>query len=61
MLQNQEAKTMKHIGSLIFDSPLQNGYEEGAEVRSLFPNERIENREGHTVVADLGVYGNRHI
>ena len=34
ILHNQEAKTVRHIGSLVFDSPLQNGYDEGVEVRS---------------------------
>ena len=33
---------MRHIGSLVFDSPLQNGHDKEVEVRSLLPNERLE-------------------
>ena len=34
-IQNQEAKRVREIGSQIFDTPLQNDYEAGVEVRSL--------------------------
>ena len=44
-LQNQEAKTVRHIGSLIFDTPLQQNCDAGAKIRSLLPTERIEERD----------------
>ena len=35
ILQNQEAKKVREIGSLIFETPIQHDYEAGVEVRSL--------------------------
>ena len=46
IMQNQEAKTVRYIGSLIFVTPLQSDYEARVEVRSLLPTERVEEREG---------------
>ena len=39
ILRNQEAKKVRDIGSLIFETPIQHDYEIGAEVRSLLPTE----------------------
>ena len=35
VLRNQEAKRVRDIGSLIFETPIQHDYEAGVEVRSL--------------------------
>ena len=40
ILQNQEPKKIREIGSLIFDTPLQYDYEAGVEVRTLLPTEQ---------------------
>ena len=42
IIQNQEARTVRYIGSLVFDSPLRQGSDEGTEVRPLLPTERLE-------------------
>ena len=34
VIRNQEAKKVRDIGSLIFETPIQHDYEEGVEVRS---------------------------
>ena len=52
ILRNQEAKKVRDIGSLIFETPIQHGYEAGAEVRSLLPTERLEEINGHLAVTD---------
>ena len=39
VLRNQEAKRVREIGSLIFDTPLQHDYEAGAGVRSRLSTE----------------------
>ena len=40
ILRSQEAKRVRDIGSLIFETPIQHDYEAGVEVRSLLPTER---------------------
>ena len=59
--QNQKARTARHIGSLVFDCPLRQEYDEGVEVRSLLPNERLEERDGYTVVTDISPDGVRYV
>ena len=61
ILQNQEARTARHVGSLAFDCPLRQGYDEGVEVISLLPTERLEERNGCTVATDIGADGARYI
>ena len=46
ILQNQEARTVRCIGNLVFGSPLQQRYSEGTEVRTLLPSERLEEGKG---------------
>ena len=48
---------VKHIGSLVSDCPLRYEYDEGVEVRSVFPTEQLEERDGYTVVTDVGPDG----
>ena len=61
ILQNQEARTIRHTRSLAFDCPLRHGYEEGVEVRTLLPAEQLEEeREGCTVLTDADSDGNRY-
>ena len=52
ILRNQEAKQVKDIGSLIFETPIQHDYEAGVEVRSLLSTERLENIDGRLAVTD---------
>ena len=42
ILRNQEAKKVRDIGSLIFETPIQHDYEAGVEVRSLLSTEQLE-------------------
>ena len=58
LLQNQEARTVRPVGSLVLDCPLQNGFDEGVEVRTLLPTEHLEEIEGCTAVTDVGADGN---
>ena len=53
ILRNQEAKKVRDIGSLIFETPIQHDYEVGAEVRSLLPTEQqLEEIDGRLAVTD---------
>ena len=52
ILRNQEAKRVRDIGSLIFETPIQHDYEVGAEVRSLLPTEQLEEVDGRLAVTD---------
>ena len=52
ILRNQQAKKVPDIGSLIFETPIQHGYEAGVEVRSLLPTERLEEMDGRLAVTD---------
>ena len=52
ILRNQEAKKVRDIGSLIFETPIQHDYEVGAEVRSLLPTEQLEEVDGRLAVTD---------
>ena len=52
ILRSQEAKKVRDIGSLIFETPIQHDYEAGAEVRSLLPTERLEEMDGRLAVTD---------
>ena len=44
VIRNQEAKKVRDIGSLIFETPIQHDYEEGVEVRSLLSTWRVRRR-----------------
>ena len=46
VIRNQEAKKVRDIGSLIFETPIQHDYEEGVEVRSLLSSEQLEEMDG---------------
>ena len=50
---NQEAKKVRDIGSLIFETPIQHDYEEGVEVRSLLSSEQLEDMDGRLAVVDV--------
>ena len=53
ILRNQEAKKVRDIGSLIFETPIQHDYEAGVEVRSLLSTERLEEMEGRLALTDV--------
>ena len=53
VIRNQEAKKVRDIGSLIFETPIQNNYEAGVEVRSLLPSEQLEEVDGRLAVLDV--------
>ena len=46
----EEAKQVRDIGSLIFETPIQHDYEAGVEVRSLLSTERLEEIDGRLAV-----------
>ena len=50
VIRNQEAKRVRDIGSLIFETPIQHDYEEGVEVRSLLSSEQLEEIDGRLAV-----------
>ena len=52
ILRNQEAKKVRDIGSLIFETPIQHDYKVEAEVRSLLPTERLEEINGRLAATD---------
>ena len=60
-MRNQEAKQVRNIGSLIFETPIQDDYEASVEARSLLPTERLEEMEGRLAVTDEDSSGNRHV
>ena len=53
VIRNQEAKEVRDIGSLIFETPIQHDYEAGGEVRSLLPTEQLEEVDGRLAVFDV--------
>ena len=53
VIRNQEAKKVRDIGSLIFETPIQQNYEAGVEVRSLLPTEQLEEIDGRLAVLDV--------
>ena len=53
VLRNQEAKKVRDIGSLIFETPIQHNYEAGVEVRSLLSTEQLEEIDGRLAVTDV--------
>ena len=53
VIWNQEAKKVRDIGSLIFETPIQHDYEEGVEVRSLLSSEQLEEMDGRLAVVDV--------
>ena len=53
VIRNQEAKKVRDVGSLIFETPIQHDYEEGVEVRSLLPSEQLEEMDGRLAVIDV--------
>ena len=52
VIRNQEAKRVRDVGSLIFETPIQHDYEEGVEVRSLLSSEQLEDVNGRLAVVD---------
>ena len=52
VIRNQEAKKVRDIGSLIFETPIRHDYEEGVEVRSLLSSEQLEEIDGRLAVVD---------
>ena len=52
VIRNQEAKKVRDIGSLIFETPIQHDYEEGVEVRSLLASEQLEEIDGRLAIVD---------
>ena len=62
VIRNQEAKKVRDIGSLIFETPIQHDYEAGVEVRSLLPTEQLEEVDGRLAVLDIDlVSGTRFV
>ena len=53
VIRNQEAKKVRDIGSLIFETPIQHDYEEGVEVRSLLSTEQLEEINGRLAIVDI--------
>ena len=53
VIRNQEAKKVRDIGSLIFETPIQHDYEEGVEVRSLLSSEHLEEIDDRLAVVDV--------
>ena len=52
VIRNQEAKKVRDVGSLIFETPIQHDYEEGVEVRSLLSSEQLEEMDGRLAIVD---------
>ena len=52
VIRNQEAKKVRDVGSLIFETPIQHDYEEGVEVRSLLSSEQLEEIDGRLAVVN---------
>ena len=52
VIRNQEAKKVRDVGSLIFETPIQHDYEEGVEVRSLLSSEQLEEIDGRLAIVD---------
>ena len=61
ILKNQEAKQVRDIGSLIFETPIQHDYETGVEARSLLQAERLEEMDGRLAVTDEDSSGNSYV
>ena len=62
VIRNQEAKKVRDIGSLIFETPIQHDCEAGVEVRSLLPTEQLEETDGRLAVLDIDpVTGTRYV
>ena len=53
VVRNQEAKKVRDIGSLIFETPIQHDYEAGVEVRSWLPTEQLEEIDDRLAVLDV--------
>ena len=53
IIRNQEAKKVRDIGSLIFETPIQHDYKAGVDVRSLLPTEQLEEIDGRLAVLDV--------
>ena len=61
ILQSQEAKKVREIGSLIFETPIQHDYGVGVEVRSLLSPEDLEEVDGRLAVVDVDSSANRFV
>ena len=60
VLQNQEAKRVRELGSLIFGTPLQHDYEAVVEVKCLLSTEVMEEIDGRLAVTDVDSNGKRY-
>ena len=56
-----DVATLQIQESLVFRSPLRQGYYEGIEVRTLLSSESLEERKGSQVVTDVNADGVRYI
>ena len=61
VIRNQEAKKVRDLGSLIFDTPIQHDYEEGVEVRSLLSTEQLEEVGGRLAIVDTSPTSGRRV
>ena len=53
VIRNQEAKKVRDIGSLIFETPIQHDDEARVEVRSLLPTEQLEEIDDRLAILDV--------
>ena len=58
VIRNQEAKKVRDIGSLTFETPIRYDYEAGVEVRSLLPTEQLEEIDGRLAILDVDPVSN---
>ena len=61
VIRNQEAKKVRDVGSLIFDTPIQHDYEEGVEVRTLLSTEQLEEIGGRLAIVDTSPTSGRRV
>ena len=62
LLQNQEARAVRFIGSLVLEHPPQHGYPSGKEVQILLPVEQVEVAHGYQAIMDVNSEeGNRYV
>ena len=53
VIRSQEAKRVRDIGSLIFETPIRHDYEAGVEVRALLSTEQLEEVHGRLAILDI--------
>ena len=61
VLQNQEAKSVRKIGSLIFETTIQRAHGAGVKVRSLLSTEELEEIDGRLAGVDVDSSENRFV